>query len=51
VFDSIVNEEVRYPRNLSIEALSIMRRVSDQFFVTAFACVLRTNWQLITPTL
>ena len=28
VFDSIVNEEVRYPRHLSIEALSIMRRVS-----------------------
>ena len=27
VFDSIVNEEVRYPRFLSTEALSIMRRV------------------------
>jgi len=28
VFDSIVNEEVRYPRFLSTEALTIMRRVS-----------------------
>ncbi len=28
VFDSIVNEEVRYPRFLSQEAIAIMRRVS-----------------------
>ena len=28
VFDSIVNEEVRYPRFLSNEAITIMRRVS-----------------------
>lgn len=28
VFDSIVNDEVRYPRFLSTEAISIMRRVS-----------------------
>lgn len=27
VFDSIVNDEVRYPRFLSTEAISIMRRV------------------------
>jgi len=27
VFDSIVNEEVRYPRYLSSEAISILRRV------------------------
>lgn len=29
VFDSIVNDEVRYPRFLSTESISIMRRVSD----------------------
>lgn len=28
VFDSIVNEEVRYPRFLSLESIAIMRRVS-----------------------
>ena len=28
VFDSIVNDDVRYPRFLSSEAISIMRRVS-----------------------
>jgi len=28
MFDSIVNEEVRYPRFVSTEALAIMRRVS-----------------------
>lgn len=27
VFDSIVNEEVRYPRLLSVEAISLMRRL------------------------
>lgn len=27
VFDSIVNDEVRYPRYLSLEAIAIMRRV------------------------
>ena len=27
VFDSIVNEEVRYPRNLSTEAVAVMRRL------------------------
>lgn len=29
VFDSIVNDEVRYPRFLSTEAISIMRRVGS----------------------
>lgn len=29
VFDSIVNDEVRYPRFLSLEAIAIMRRVSE----------------------
>ena len=29
VFDSIVNDEVRYPRFLSLEAIAIMRRVSQ----------------------
>ena len=33
VFDSIVNDEVRYPRFLSLEAIAIMRRVST---ITAF---------------
>lgn len=28
VFDSIVNDEVRYPRFLTLEAIAIMRRVS-----------------------
>lgn len=32
VFDSIVNDEVRYPRFLSLEAIAIMRRVSLLFF-------------------
>ena len=29
MFDSIVNDEVRYPRFLSLEAIAIMRRVSQ----------------------
>jgi len=28
VFDSIVNDEVRYPRFLSLEAIAVMRRVN-----------------------
>lgn len=32
VFDSIVNDEVRYPRYLSLEAIAIMRRVSILFY-------------------
>lgn len=31
VFDSIVNDEVRYPRFLSLEAIAIMRRVSQKY--------------------
>ena len=31
VFDSIVNDEVRYPRFLSLEAIAIMRRVRRFF--------------------
>ena len=31
VFDSIVNDEVRYPRFLSLESIAIMRRVSSFF--------------------
>lgn len=31
VFDSIVNDEVRYPRFLSLEAIAIMRRVRILF--------------------
>ena len=31
VFDSIVNDEVRYPRFLSLEAIAIMRRVINSF--------------------
>ena len=30
VFDSIVNEDVRYPRFLSNESVTIMRRVSGE---------------------
>ena len=41
VFDSIVNDEVRYPRFLSLESIAIMRRVSlleviSRFFSTKF---------------
>ena len=36
VFDSIVNDEVRYPRFLSLEAVSIMRRVSFRFLFHIF---------------
>lgn len=37
VFDSIVNDEVRYPRFLSLEAIAIMRRVSKHFIIWPFA--------------
>ena len=39
VFDSIVNEEVRYPRILSTEALTIMRRVSNHSFLPLHVAV------------
>lgn len=40
VFDSIVNDEVRYPRFLSLEAIAIMRRVRS-FFLTYFTITLK----------
>ena len=36
VFDSIVNDEVRYPRFLSLESIAIMRRVSWRFYPKNF---------------
>lgn len=33
VFDSIVNDVVRYPRFLSSEAISIMRKVGDLIYI------------------
>lgn len=41
IFDSIVNDDVRYPRFLSIESISIMRRVSRSY------CNLRKNIILV----
>jgi serine/threonine protein kinase len=41
VFDSIVNDEVRYPRFLSLEAIAIMRRVR----ILTFSLSLR-SWKL-----
>lgn len=38
VFDSIVNDEVRYPRFLSLEAIAIMRRVSWELENEMFLC-------------
>ena len=41
VFDSIVNDDVRYPRFLSSEAISIMRKVcllSHDMHLTYYAC-------------
>ena len=53
VFDSIVNDEVRYPRFLSLEAIAIMRRVSlfstlmilmkTQYNLWLFSCYERTQ--------
>lgn len=40
VFDSIVNDEVRYPRFLSLEAIAIMRRVC---YFDSFACNILFN--------
>lgn len=38
VFDSIVNDEVRYPRFLSTEAIGIMRRVRKPLCPVAVVC-------------
>jgi protein kinase N len=43
VFDSIVNDEVRYPRFLSLEAIAIMRRVST-FHFESDVIFLMANW-------
>ena len=40
VFDSIVNDEVRYPRFLSTEAIGIMRRVKLLYVTLPFCFVL-----------
>ena len=37
VFDSIVNDEVRYPRFLSLESIAIMRRVSNFVFIPSYS--------------
>ena len=39
VFDSIVNDDVRYPRFLSSEAISIMRKVHISSLITGDMCV------------
>lgn len=39
VFDSIVNDEVRYPRFLSLEAIAIMRRVIFLTLTLILPCV------------
>ena len=43
VFDSIVNEEVRYPRFLSAEAIGIMRRLRLGFVEISFHCIFHSN--------
>ncbi len=46
VFDSIVNDEVRYPRFLSTEAIGIMRRVRLLFFPKAVLWLaVFANWK------
>jgi hypothetical protein len=41
VFDSIVNDEVRYPRFLSLEAIAIMRRV--RLFISSTSSVQKND--------
>uniref|UniRef100_A0A3B4EUH7 Protein kinase N2 n=1 Tax=Pundamilia nyererei TaxID=303518 RepID=A0A3B4EUH7_9CICH len=45
VFDSIVNDEVRYPRFLSTEAISIMRRVCRQTRNGLFVLLGKDGWE------
>lgn len=45
VFDSIVNDEVRYPRFLSTEAIGIMRRVK-RFFNPSNVEYIIYKWQV-----
>ena len=54
VFDSIVNDDVRYPRFLSSEAISIMRKVSGMAHVACClshaCCLLSHAWcMLLSP--
>lgn len=43
VFDSIVNDEVRYPRFLSSEALSIIRKVMGLWEPEEFAFTVQVD--------
>lgn len=47
VFDSIVNDEVRYPRFLSLEAIAIMRRVILYFnlIISFIHCLMETIYK------
>lgn len=48
VFDSIVNDEVRYPRFLSLEAIAIMRRVSSNIFDLYFILLNTMSFAVVT---
>ena len=48
VFDSIVNDDVRYPRFLSSEAISIMRKVYTLLHSMVLASLLFNHAFLIT---
>ena len=47
VFDSIVNDEVRYPRFLSLEAIAIMRRVIDFIYSCNFHFHFNLNFFIV----
>lgn len=47
VFDSIVNDEVRYPRFLSLESIAIMRRVTKSFPHAAYQHLYGMFFQLL----
>ena len=51
VFDSIVNEEVRYPRFLSLESIAIMRRVCfDKHILDRYLIInLHSSYCVRTP--
>lgn len=49
VFDSIVNDEVRYPRFLSPESVSIVQKVSEDLLHLLFS-VATLNWGLCCRT-
>ena len=50
MFDSIVNEEVRYPRFLSTEAIAIMRRVSISNYIFLLGSGNTVNYSNILDT-